>query len=67
VLGDHVRYGEDPSSIAAALLEAIAHGPLPGGAELAAQHTWRAAAEQHLDLYRSLSRSQRPPGRCSWP
>jgi glycosyltransferase-like protein len=67
VLGDHVRYGEDPSSIAAALLEAIAHGPLPGGAELAAQHTWRAAAEQHLDLYRSLSRRQRPPGRCSWP
>jgi glycosyltransferase-like protein len=57
VFGDHVRYGADPGTIAAALLEAVAHGPLPGGAALAGRHTWRAAAEQHLDLYRSLSRT----------
>lgn len=54
VFEDHVRYGEDPETIAAALLEAIAEGPLPGGAELAGRQTWRAAAEHHLDLYASL-------------
>ena len=54
VFGAHVRYGDEPGSIAAALLEAVADGPLPGGGELAARHTWRSAAEQHLDLYRNL-------------
>nr|WP_198423733.1 MSMEG_0565 family glycosyltransferase [Microlunatus antarcticus] len=55
VFGEHVRYGEDAPGIAAALLAAVADGPLPGGAELALRHTWRAAADQHLDLYRSLT------------
>ena len=41
-------------------LEAVADGPLPGGAALARRHTWRAAAERHLDLYRSLSTAQVP-------
>ena len=54
VFGDHVRYGEDPPSIADALVWAISEGPLSGGAELALRHTWRAAAERHLDLYSSL-------------
>ena len=56
VFADHVRYGEDPATIAWALLEAVVEGPLPGGAALAGRHTWRAAAEQHLDLYLSLDR-----------
>ncbi|MGI3784966.1 MAG: MSMEG_0565 family glycosyltransferase [Janthinobacterium lividum] len=55
VFGEHVRYGDDPGSIAAALLAAVSGGSLPGGAELAGRHTWRAAAQQHLDLYRSLT------------
>ena len=54
VFGDHVRYGEDPGSIAAALVEAVTAGPLPGGAELAMRHTWASAARAHLDLYSSL-------------
>ena len=56
VFADHVRYGEEPTTIATALLRAVVEGPLPGGAALAERHTWRAAAEQHLDLYRSLTR-----------
>jgi len=56
VFGEHVRYGQDPTSIATALLEAVAEGPLPGGEALARRHTWESAAERHLDLYRSLSR-----------
>ncbi len=59
VFGDHVRYGEDAATMAAALAEAIANGPLPGGAELALRHTWRSAAERHLDLYRTLTTSTR--------
>jgi len=54
VFGDHVRYGDEPSSMATALLEAITEGPPPGGAALALSHTWEAAAKAHLDLYRSL-------------
>ena len=54
VLGDHVRYGTDPVSMAAALLEAVAEGPLPGGEALAAAHTWERAARRHLDLYTRL-------------
>jgi glycosyltransferase-like protein len=55
VFGDHVRYGEEPETIATALLEAVASGPLPGGAELAQRHTWDAAARAHLDLYSTLT------------
>jgi glycosyltransferase-like protein len=55
VFGAHVRYGEDPERIATALVGAVTGGPLPGGEALARRHTWRAAAERHLDLYRSLT------------
>jgi len=55
VLGEHVRYGSDPAQMADALLASVEEGPLPGGDGLAHRYTWRAAAERHLDLYRSLS------------
>jgi glycosyltransferase-like protein len=55
VLGDHVRYGEDPSTMAGALVDAVSAGPLPGGADLALAHTWASAARAHLDLYESLT------------
>ena len=57
VFGDHVRYGDDPVSMAAALLQAEADGPLAGGASLAREHTWELAARRHLDLYARLSRT----------
>lgn len=54
VLGEHVRYGDDPAEMAAALVRAVEDGPLPGGAALAHRHTWAAAARRHLDLYTRL-------------
>ena len=51
ILGRHVRYGHDPSSIAAALVEAITDGPLPDAPEVAQRYTWPKAAQAHLDLY----------------
>ncbi|SEQ46031.1 MSMEG_0565 family glycosyltransferase [Microlunatus flavus] len=55
VFGDHVRYADEKRSMAAALLECVERGPLPGGAGLALHHTWERAARSHLDLYASLS------------
>ncbi|GAA2595111.1 MSMEG_0565 family glycosyltransferase [Winogradskya consettensis] len=55
VFGDTVSYGHDPASLAAALRAAIKE-PLPAtaGRELAAAHTWEAAARRHLEFYASL-------------
>jgi glycosyltransferase-like protein len=61
VFGPAVGYGADPASLAAALLSAVKE-PDPAraaaGRELAAAHTWAAAAHRHEALYRAL-RQQR--------
>ncbi|GAA1615708.1 MSMEG_0565 family glycosyltransferase [Actinoplanes couchii] len=58
VFGSTVTYGTDPDSLAVALRDAI-DNPSPArvaaGRELAAAHTWRAAALRHVAFYRSLS------------
>lgn len=51
VFGDHVRYGRDLDELTEALLTAVTAGPLPGGADFAAQHTWASAARAHLAFY----------------
>jgi glycosyltransferase-like protein len=55
VFGDTVGYGHDPASLADALRAAIKE-PLPAaaGRELAAAHTWAAAARRHVEFYASL-------------
>ncbi|MFY1671441.1 MSMEG_0565 family glycosyltransferase [Plantactinospora sp. WMMB334] len=57
VFGDAVRYGTDPVTLAAAMRAAV-ELPDPArqaaGRALAGSHTWHAAAEAHLTLYRSL-------------
>jgi glycosyltransferase involved in cell wall biosynthesis len=58
VFGGAARFGTDASGLAAALGDALDH-PDPAlteaGRALAARHTWAAAAERHLGLYRSLA------------
>jgi glycosyltransferase-like protein len=57
VFGDAVRYAGGPEQLAAALGRAISvPDPVRAGLgrELAAAHTWDAAARRHLDFYRSL-------------
>jgi glycosyltransferase-like protein len=59
VFGSTVRYGSDPASLAAAMLAAIrADEPdrRAAGRSLAAAHTWKSAAQRHLELYRALAR-----------
>jgi len=57
VFGAAVRYGCDPSTLAEALRRAVRE-PDPArtiaGRRLAEAHTWKAAAEAHLGLYRDL-------------
>ena len=57
VFGGAARFGADASGLAAALGEALSH-PDPAltaaGRALAARHTWAAAAERHLSVYRTL-------------
>lgn len=60
VFGEQVRYGDDPSGIAAALRAGLDAGPLPGGVAFAHRHTWRAAAEAHLALYADLQARSHP-------
>lgn len=56
VFGDVVRYADDVPGIAAALAAVLADPPAPAaGRGLAAGFTWRAAAEAHLDFYRSTA------------
>ncbi|MCO8274339.1 MSMEG_0565 family glycosyltransferase [Actinoplanes sp. TRM 88003] len=58
VFGPAVHYGHNPSSLAAALLEAVGEpDPLrrDGGRALAAAHTWDSAARRHVAFYESLS------------
>jgi glycosyltransferase-like protein len=54
-----VRYGADPASLATAMRQSIAR-PDPqrqaAGRKLAAAHTWYAAAQKHLMLYRGVLR-----------
>jgi glycosyltransferase-like protein len=59
VFGDVARFATNPPSIADALLAALAcddPATRRAGQELAARHTWAAAADRHLVLYRSLIR-----------
>lgn len=61
VFGDAVLFATDPTSIAAALANALA-GRAPDaalGRDLAAGYTWPAAARAHLELYRALGPSPR--------
>jgi hypothetical protein len=57
VFGDVAGFGADPAGLARELRRALA-APDPGrrlaGQALAARYTWRAAAQAHLALYRSL-------------
>jgi glycosyltransferase-like protein len=55
VFSSAVRYGTDPDSLASALLSAIKTADparRAAGRKLAAAHTWKSAAERHLDFYR---------------
>ncbi len=52
------RFATDPPTIAAALLDPPADddpATRTAGRELAARHTWQAAARQHVELYRAVS------------
>lgn len=58
VFGSAARFAGDPAGLAAELAHALAC-PDPdrrtAGRELAARHTWQAAAERHIALYASLA------------
>jgi hypothetical protein len=58
VFGEAARFGADPPGLATQLRAAMAD-PDPrrraAGQTLAASHTWPAAAQSHLTLYRSLA------------
>jgi glycosyltransferase-like protein len=55
VFGDAVLYGSSPGSLADALRQALSAPVDPRrGRELAAAHTWRAAAVRHLAFYRGI-------------
>jgi glycosyltransferase-like protein len=57
VFGATVRYGTDPASLASAMRASMT-APDPRrraeGRSLAAAHTWHAAAQEHLRLYRAV-------------
>jgi glycosyltransferase-like protein len=58
VFGPAARYAATPRSLAAELGSALSHDDpdrRSAGRELAARHTWAAAAVAHLAFYRSLS------------
>ncbi|MBK3579562.1 MSMEG_0565 family glycosyltransferase [Streptomyces sp. MBT65] len=58
VFGPAARFGATPEELAAELGHALAvEDPArrSAGRELAARHTWEAAARGHLDFYRSLN------------
>jgi glycosyltransferase-like protein len=63
VFGGAARFGADVAGLAAALGDALAC-PDPAlaaaGRALAARHTWTAAAERHLGLYRALAAAGAP-------
>jgi glycosyltransferase-like protein len=63
VFGGAARFGADTGGLAAALGDALGR-PDPAlaaaGRALAARHTWAAAAERHLGLYRSLAAAGAP-------
>lgn len=65
VFGNAVRYAAEPYGFAAAMRDALArHSPAHAraGRAVAAAYTWRAAAERHLEFYRSLpAPSSLPP------
>ncbi|SDY32516.1 glycosyltransferase, MSMEG_0565 family [Saccharopolyspora shandongensis] len=51
------HFGDNPHSLATELNAALTTdnpGKRARGCELAARHTWREAAERHIDLYRTL-------------
>ncbi len=58
VFGTAARFGTDPPTLAAQIGDALGR-PDPvrqaAGRALAARHTWRQAAEEHLRLYRTLA------------
>lgn len=59
VFAGAARFADDPAELAAQLMTALIK-PDPAarciGRALAARHTWSAAVQQHLKLYRLLSR-----------
>jgi glycosyltransferase involved in cell wall biosynthesis len=60
VFGGVARFATDPAGLAAALVAALADGDPAtrlAGRELAARHTWQAAARSHLRLYLSVVRA----------
>lgn len=63
VFGPRVRYGADAETLAAGFVSALDEGALPGGAAFAATHTWSAAAERHLEVYRSWLAGRGPVSR----
>jgi glycosyltransferase involved in cell wall biosynthesis len=63
VFGGAVGYASSPRELAAQLVaaaEAPDEGRRAAGRSLAARHTWAAAAEAHLALYRSVLRTPVP-------
>jgi len=67
VFGSTVRYATEPADFADALCTAmVADDPAAteAGRELAHRHTWAAAAERHLDLYRQILGATTRTGRA---
>lgn len=66
VFGDAVRYADNPSSLARALVADLSGAVDPGraghGGALAAAHSWDDAARSHLELYRRLLAAGLPVG-----
>jgi glycosyltransferase-like protein len=63
VFGGAARFGADADGLAAALDDALGRPDpvlIAAGRALAARHTWAAAAERHLGLYRSLAAASAP-------
>ncbi|MEN3540092.1 MSMEG_0565 family glycosyltransferase [Microbispora sp. ZYX-F-249] len=57
VFGSAARFAATPGALAAELAHALGHtdpGRRAAGRELAARHTWTAAAERHIALYETL-------------
>ena len=68
MFGNAVRYAE-PGGLARELLGVLESTPMTddetrtsAGRALVARHTWRAAAERHLELYRRLIAAGAPVG-----
>jgi glycosyltransferase-like protein len=70
VFGGAALFGSDAPAIAAALGEMLDR-PDPArtaaGRSLAARHTWQAAAQRHLELYRSLLAASQLVGQQAGP